>query len=63
MNSADGFTCDSRAGSFTYTHYNSLTCGAGDDTPTEKTTFLDNCTQDIPMNLYSKIVDFGACGG
>ena len=63
MNSADGFMCDAQAGSFTYTQYNSLTCGAGDDTPTEKTTFLDSCTQDIPMNLYSKIVDFGACGG
>ena len=63
MNSADNFMCDPQAGSFTYTQYNSLTCGAGDDTPTEKTTFLDSCTQDIPMNLYSKIVDFGACGG
>ena len=63
MNSADGFMCDPQAGSFTYIQYNSLTCSAGDDTPTEKTTFLDSCTQDIPMNLYSKIVDFGACGG
>lgn len=63
MNSADSFMCDAGAGSFTYTQYNSLTCGAGDDTPTEKTTFIDSCTQDIPMNLYSKIVDFGACGG
>ena len=61
-NSADSYACDPTAGSFTYTQYNSLTCGEGDDTPTEKTTYLDQCTQDIPQNLYSKIVDYGACG-
>jgi len=61
-NSADAFSCDVDAGSFTYTQYNSLTCGDDDDTPTVKTSTLDDCRQDIPDNLYSKIVDFGACG-
>ena len=61
-NSADGFVCDPDASGFAYVQYNSLTCGEGDDTPTEKTTYLDQCTQDIPQNLYSKIVDYGACG-
>ena len=63
QNSADTFACDPGEGSFTYTQYNSLTCGLGDDTPTVKTTYLDQCTQDVPMNLYSKIVDYGACAG
>jgi hypothetical protein len=62
-NSADGFACDPSANSFTYTQYNSLSCGEGDNTPTVKTTYTDQCTQDIPMNLYSKIVDYGACAG
>lgn len=61
-NSADSYTCDADAGSFTYTQYNSLSCGEGDDTPTVKTVYTDRCEQDIPGNLYAKIVDFGACG-
>ena len=32
-----------------------------DNTPTVKTAYVDQCTQDIPQNLYKKIVDFGAC--
>ena len=60
-NSADSFSCDTSAQSFTYTQYNSLTCGDGDNTPTVKTAYVDQCTQDIPQNLYKKIVDFGAC--
>ena len=63
QNSADSFSCDPSSNSFTYTQYNSLTCGAGDNTPTVKTTFTDRCEQDIPANLYSKIIDYGACGG
>ena len=62
-NSADTFVCDAAAQTFTYTQYNSLTCGADDDTPTVKTVYTTECHQDIPPTLYSKIVDFGACGG
>jgi len=61
-NSADAFTCDANLRTFTYTQYNSLTCGAGDDTPTTKTV-SESCEQDIPPELYSKIIDYGACGG
>lgn len=61
-NSADTFSCDPSNNSFTYTQYNTLTCGVGDDTPTAKTSYTDRCEQDIPGNLYSKIVDYGACG-
>ncbi|MFT4628785.1 MAG: hypothetical protein ACI8PZ_007481 [Myxococcota bacterium] len=60
-NSADGFACDPGAGSFTYTQYNSLTCGLDDDSPTAKTAWTDRCEQDIPANLYAMIVDYGAC--
>ena len=62
-NSADTFVCDPDDQSFTYTQYNSLTCGVDDDTPTVKTSYTDACMQDIPDNLYAKIVDYGACGG
>ena len=61
-NSADSFSCDPSTNSFTYTQYNSLTCGLDDNTPTEKTAYTDRCEQDIPENLYAKIVDYGACG-
>jgi hypothetical protein len=61
-NSADSFSCDPENESFTYTQYNSLTCGEGDDTPTVKTSYTDGCEQDFPENLYAKIVDYGACG-
>ena len=60
-NSADSFGCDPSANRFTYTQYNSLTCGLDDNTPTTKTSYTDRCEQDIPANLYSKIVDYGAC--
>ena len=60
-NSADTFSCDTEAMTFTYTQYNTLTCGEGDNTPTVKTIYSDKCEQDIPENLYSKIIDFGAC--
>ena len=60
-NSADSYACDAAAGSFTYTQYNSLSCGEGDDTPTIKTVYTDRCEQDTPANLYAKIVDFSAC--
>ena len=45
----------------TIVQYNSLTCGAGDTTPTSKTFHLDECRQDIPPTLYSKVVDMGPC--
>ncbi len=57
-NSADTFVCDPDEQSSTYTQYNSLTCGADDDTPTIKTGFTDACLHDIPDNLYAKIVDY-----
>ena len=60
-NSADRFSCDPDNRSFTYTQYGSLTCGEDDDTPTEKTVYLDRCEQDIPPTIYSKIIDYGAC--
>ena len=59
-NSADNFTCDAENITFTYTQYNSLTCGADDNTPTVKTV-TEECEQDIPPTLHSKIIDFGAC--
>lgn len=61
-NSADTFVCDAAAKTFTYTQFNSLTCGAGDTTPTVKTVTMD-CKQDIPPTLSTRIVNFGACGG
>jgi hypothetical protein len=61
-NSADTFVCDPTTNSFTYTQYNSLTCGVDDDTPTVKTSYTDRCEQDIPENLYAQIIDYGACG-
>ena len=61
-NSADSFQCDPDDGSFTYTQYNSLTCGEGDTSPTVKTVYSDTCTQDIPPTIYAMIVDNGACG-
>ena len=61
-NSGDTFTCDPETESFTYTQYNSLTCGDGDTSPTVKTVYTDSCEQDIPSNIYAKIVDYGACG-
>jgi hypothetical protein len=60
-NSADSFSCDTDAQTFSYTQYNSLTCGEDDDTPTLKTVSTDACTQDIPPTLHAKIVDYGAC--
>ena len=61
-NSADEFSCNSDEMSFTYTQYNSLICGAGDTTPTLKTVYVDQCKQDIPPTIYTKIIDYGACG-
>ena len=60
-NSADEFSCNPEERSFTYTQYGSLTCGAGDPTPTQKTVYMDQCKQDIPPTIYSKIIDFGPC--
>lgn len=60
-NSADTFTCNGGDGSFTYTQYNSLTCGTDDNTPTEKTLYTTACEQDIPATIYSKILDYSAC--
>ena len=62
-NSADDFECQPSNNSFSYTQYNSLTCGEGDNTPVSKTVYTDACEQDIPANLYAKIVDYGACAG
>lgn len=59
-NSADTFICDPDNRTFTYTQYNSLTCGEDDNTPTVKTV-SETCAQDIPPTLHSKIIDFGAC--
>jgi len=60
-NSADTFSCDPENGTFTYTQYNSLTCGEDDNSPTPKTIYSDQCKQDIPPTLYAKIIDYGAC--
>ena len=60
-NSADQFSCNPDQQSFTYTQYGSLTCGADDNTPTQKTVYMDQCKQDIPPTLYSKIINYGAC--
>jgi len=60
-NSADTYACDPSEGSFTYTQYNSLDCGASDNTPTVKTAYTDRCEQDIPESLYAMIVDYTAC--
>ena len=60
-NSADDFSCDATAGTFTYTQYGSLTCGEDDPTPTVKTVSVDACHQDIPPTLYTRIVDMGPC--
>lgn len=60
-NSADSFSCDATAKTVTIVQYNSLTCGAGDNTPTSKTFHLDECRQDIPPMLYSKVLDMGPC--
>lgn len=61
QNSADSFSCNGGDGSFTYVQYNSLTCGAGDDTPTSKTSYTTRCEQDIPPTLYSMVLDYSAC--
>ena len=60
-NSADSFSCDPDAESFTYVQYNSLDCGEGDDTPTTKTVYTTTCKQDIPPTLYAMILDYSAC--
>ena len=59
-NSAQAFSCDYNAGSFTYTQYTDLICGDG-GAGTEKTSYTDQCTQDVPPTLYSKILDISAC--
>ena len=59
-NSADSFTCNDD-GSFTYTQYGSLDCGVSDDTPTSKTVYTTDCTEDTPPTLSSMIVDYSAC--
>lgn len=60
-NSADSFSCDPEARTITIVQYNSLTCGTGDDTPTEKTFRTEGCHQDIPPTIYSKVLDMGPC--
>ena len=60
-NSADSFSCNDGDGSFTYTQYGSLECGAGDDSPTEKTVYTTSCEQDMPPTLYAMILDYSAC--
>ena len=60
-NSADTFSCNGGDGSFTYTQYGSLTCGAGDNTPVTKTSFTTRCEKDIPPTLSSRIIDYTAC--
>ena len=60
-NSADQFSCNPDKQSFTYTQYGSLTCGEDDPTPTQKTVYMDQCKQDIPATIYSKIINYGAC--
>ncbi len=60
-NSADTFSCNDGDGSFTYTQYGSLECGAGDNSPTEKTVYTTSCEQDIPPTLYTMILDYSPC--
>ena len=60
-NSADSFACDPDAKTVTIVQYNSLTCGAGDDTPTTKTFHLNECKQDMPPTLFARVVDMGPC--
>ena len=60
-NSADSFSCNDGDGSFTYVQYNTLECGVGDDTPTTKTVYTDECKQDIPPTVYARILDYTAC--
>ena len=60
-NSADSFSCNDGDGSFTYIQYGSLDCGISDDTPTSKTVYTTECTEDIPPTLSSKIIDYTAC--
>jgi hypothetical protein len=54
-------SCDAAAQTVTIVQYNSLTCGAGDDTPTTKTFHVDKCEQDIPPTLYSRVLEMGPC--
>ena len=60
-NSADTFKCDVENKAFIYTQYGSLTCGEDDNTPTVKTVFTDQCKQDIPPTIYSRILEYDAC--
>ena len=60
-NSADSFSCDAAAETVSIVQYNSLTCGADDNTPTPKTFYLGRCEQDTPATLYSRVLDMGPC--
>ena len=60
-NSADTFSCDTSNNAYSYTQYGSLDCGASDNTPTVKTVYTNQCNQDIPPTLNSKIIDYTAC--
>ena len=59
-NSAQSFSCDPDAGTFSYTQYTDLVCGDG-GSGTEKTSYTDQCEQDVPPTLYSRILDISAC--
>ncbi|MGK0362383.1 MAG: hypothetical protein ACI9U2_004704 [Bradymonadia bacterium] len=60
-NSADGFECDPDARTVSLVRYNSLNCGDGDNTPTVKVFHVDDCRQDIPPTLCSRVIDLGPC--
>lgn len=59
-NSATNFRCGDN--SFSYTQWTSLTCSGGYvPDGTAKTVYTDQCEQDIPPTIYSRIVDFSGC--
>ena len=59
-NSATNFSCGEN--SFTYTQWTTLTCSGGmHPEGTVKTAYTDQCTQDVPLTLYAKILDFSGC--
>ncbi|MDH4183513.1 MAG: hypothetical protein OEV92_04770 [Nitrospinota bacterium] len=61
-NSASNFVCG--ANSLSYTQWTTMTCSGGQNSSgTAKTVHTDQCQQDVPPTLYSKIIDFSGCGG
>ena len=59
-NSATNFSCGEN--SFFYTQWTSLTCSGGQRLDgTDKTVYTEQCQQDVPPTIYSKIIDFSGC--